>query len=136
MIRRPPRSTLFPYTTLFRSGRRSPSTRIRRARAPARAPPSARRPARDRESTRLNSSHDQISDAGFCLQKKKQKPDSEPERRRQPHHFTTLRRYYITDPLELRVSRAGSTGRTARMPYALPLTRRYMIRKLAFFFFF
>src|SRR5689334_24367727 len=68
MIRRPPRSTLFPYTTLFRSfpqpqHRRSP------ARAAARAPPHPRR--RDRKSTRLNSSHSSISYAVFCLKKKK-----------------------------------------------------------------
>src|SRR2546430_10423705 len=76
MIRRPPRSTLFPYTTLFRSvrqalpvdlfrmltreileflGRRSPSTGL----------------SQDRKSTRLNSSHSQISYAVFCLKKKK-----------------------------------------------------------------
>src|SRR5215510_16192382 len=65
MIRRPPRSTLFPYTTLFRS---RPPTADRR-------PPTAdRRPrlaARDRKSTRLNSSHVAISYAVFCLKKKK-----------------------------------------------------------------
>src|SRR2546422_3121038 len=73
MIRRPPRSTLFPYTTLFRS-RQSP-------RAPdGRAPslPRGRCPVlrvrialRDRKSTRLNSSHGYISYAVFCLKKKK-----------------------------------------------------------------
>src|SRR5712664_4784676 len=75
MIRRPPRSTLFPYTTLFRS--------------PAPTPPGCRSSSRtwrsqmlsqtrrglcaagDRKSTRLNSSHDQISYAVFCLKKKK-----------------------------------------------------------------
>src|SRR6185312_16995543 len=64
MIRRPPRSTLFPYTTLFRSppGLRSRCTRPRSPPAPGR---------RDRKSTRLNSSHDQISYAVFCLKKKK-----------------------------------------------------------------
>src|SRR2546421_7743256 len=87
MIRRPPRSTLFPYTTLFRSwdsrggrgsSRRGPehfdhdrSNRLK---------PLARRRVgfsgtrrRDRKSTRLNSSHDQISYAVFCLKKKKKK---------------------------------------------------------------
>src|SRR5438270_10244162 len=65
MIRRPPRSTLFPYTTLFRS-----------ASSPTRCRPSGHRrcsptsPA-DRKSTRLNSSHSQISYAVFCLKKKK-----------------------------------------------------------------
>src|SRR5215469_18333635 len=64
MIRRPPRSTLFPYTTLFRSGHQS-----RRARCePACRAPGMRR---DRKSTRLNSSHVEISYAVFCLKKKK-----------------------------------------------------------------
>src|SRR6478752_9167531 len=64
MIRRPPRSTLFPYTTLFRS---------RRAAGPPRSTPWRRtpRPRRDRKSTRLNSSHGYISYAVFCLKKKK-----------------------------------------------------------------
>src|SRR6478672_13085949 len=66
MIRRPPRSTLFPYTTLFRSARQARPL-------PRRLPPCpALRPRRaDRKSTRLNSSHDQISYAVFCLKKKK-----------------------------------------------------------------
>src|SRR2546428_3239377 len=74
MIRRPPRSTLFPYTTLFRSRDRR---RLRRVSIPQRhryLPPADRvRPGggRDRKSTRLNSSHDQISYAVFCLKKKK-----------------------------------------------------------------
>src|SRR6266542_6501176 len=69
MIQRPQRSTLFPYTTLFRS-RRSGSA----ARAPARAGSrrsGGRRGRRDRKSTRLNSSHGSISYAVFCLKKKK-----------------------------------------------------------------
>src|SRR6266508_1235953 len=66
MIRRPPRSTLFPYTTLFRprAGRRRPGSSTR----PAPAPSSGR--TRDRKSTRLNSSHVAISYAVFCLKKK------------------------------------------------------------------
>src|SRR2546429_3404947 len=69
MIRRPPRSTLFPYTTLFRSRRRSPP---RPTASPRRARPGRRRTAsRDRKSTRLNSSHGYISYAVFCLKKKK-----------------------------------------------------------------
>src|SRR6266487_6597506 len=63
MIRRPPRSTLFPYTTLFRSihgWRRSPPS-----------PLGSPRPCIDRKSTRLNSSHPSISYAVFCLKKKK-----------------------------------------------------------------
>src|SRR6266478_8862928 len=77
MIRRPPRSTLFPYTTLFRSRRRTPApvTCRRPGRQPA--PPGHRRRSgirrRDRKSTRLNSSHSQISYAVFCLKKKKKK---------------------------------------------------------------
>src|SRR3982751_3064766 len=66
MIRRPPRSTLFPYTTLFRSRGHERSAGRRAA---GRAAPASRRP-RDRKSTRLNSSHDQISYAVFCLKKK------------------------------------------------------------------
>src|SRR5258708_30365495 len=97
MIRRPPRSTLFPYTTLFRS---PSSLRPRRSRPDSSTVPDSRRrgpgsrnlvrggtsapseelsrPAelrrtRDRKSTRLNSSHQIISYAVFCLKKKKQK---------------------------------------------------------------
>src|SRR6266576_2037992 len=65
MIRRPPRSTLFPYTTLFRSARCPGCAGCRRARGrgtPRRS---------DRKSTRLNSSHVEISYAVFCLKKKK-----------------------------------------------------------------
>src|SRR5437660_5533642 len=85
MIRRPPRSTLFPYTTLFRSSIDSASARVV---APAPRPPEDERnrgprdslrhkdagigtSMRDRKSTRLNSSHVAISYAVFCLKKKK-----------------------------------------------------------------
>src|SRR3712207_8080705 len=79
MIRRPPRSTLFPYTTLFRSTppRRAtaaaehptrPSHRGRRGLRPVE--PGAATRKRDRKSTRLNSSHANISYAVFCLKKK------------------------------------------------------------------
>src|SRR2546427_7387241 len=83
MIRRPPRSTLFPYTTLFRSPGRPPTGAGRAAAPPAprggdrsrshQAPDdtSSDPPGRDRKSTRLNSSHSQISYAVFCLKKKK-----------------------------------------------------------------
>src|SRR3989442_9313331 len=75
MIRRPPRSTLFPYTTLFRSqdrrrggvGRDSPDGGPRLSRAGL----ALDGPRRDRKSTRLNSSHVRISYAVFCLKKKK-----------------------------------------------------------------
>src|SRR6266496_5198806 len=66
MIRRPPRSTLFPYTTLFRS---DPRCSPRAAPRPCCGPPGS-----DRKSTRLNSSHVEISYAVFCLKKKKKKP--------------------------------------------------------------
>src|SRR2546430_4890022 len=86
MIRRPPRSTLFPYTTLFRSVRKIYCGTF--ARFPLSIATSARwrkqngndnrrqqrhlsRDERDRKSTRLNSSHSQISYAVFCLKKKK-----------------------------------------------------------------
>src|SRR5688572_31246231 len=97
MIRRPPRSTLFPYTTLFRSHSIRRSTEVQASRAWT--PPGGTlgqileetrkrvssldsvksRPSdpssnqRDRKSTRLNSSHSQISYAVFCLKKKKKK---------------------------------------------------------------
>src|SRR2546427_9870472 len=69
MIRRPPRSTLFPYTTLFRSPTR---TDVGASAEGDRGPLWAcRSPPTDRKSTRLNSSHSQISYAVFCLKKKK-----------------------------------------------------------------
>src|SRR5215510_15800740 len=71
MIRRPPRSTLFPYTTLFRSHRGCP--RGRPGDRPGEAGEQGRAIARDRKSTRLNSSHVAISYAVFCLKKKKKK---------------------------------------------------------------
>src|SRR6266571_5842156 len=64
MIRRPPRSTLFPYTTLFRSWDSPRCGRRDRWKPP-------RGPGGDRKSTRLNSSHMSISYAVFCLKKKK-----------------------------------------------------------------
>src|SRR2546430_11291885 len=74
MIRRPPRSTLFPYTTLFRSVCSQRSCAGSRAcpRDPMRTPCLRRSAPRspDRKSTRLNSSHSQISYAVFCLKKK------------------------------------------------------------------
>src|SRR5256885_3259926 len=81
MIRRPPRSTLFPYTTLFRSSERVGIAVRRRARANVRfrsrradrlfRNPTGRSEQPDRKSTRLNSSHLVISYAVFCLKKKK-----------------------------------------------------------------
>src|SRR3712207_8392642 len=94
MIRRPPRSTLFPYTTLFRSCRDvigKMTAELAKRQEDHGAPNRAawlgqlrewreRHPYRDRKSTRLNSSHDNISYAVFCLKKKKQvdrPPDDE-----------------------------------------------------------
>src|SRR3989304_2600689 len=67
MIRRPPRSTLFPYTTLFRSSANDYPLQHGSLIGASRARSSAR--AEDRKSTRLNSSHGYISYAGFCLKK-------------------------------------------------------------------
>src|SRR5688572_31317244 len=82
MLRRPPRSTLFPYTTLFRSGFGADwrARRVLRERGAVRQHAALGRAhgvlrleivPRDRKSTRLNSSHSQISYAVFCLKKKK-----------------------------------------------------------------
>src|SRR2546427_9074986 len=76
MIRRPPRSTLFPYTTLFRSrgqGRAQPTQGgvAQRIKAVGAEPGLELQAPGDRKSTRLNSSHSQISYAVFCLKKKK-----------------------------------------------------------------
>src|SRR2546430_11732086 len=77
MIRRPPRSTLFPYTTLFRSGvvesiLRHPSIRSSSSQLIGGSLSILKKkPPIDRKSTRLNSSHSQISYAVFCLKKKK-----------------------------------------------------------------
>src|SRR5689334_23654931 len=87
MIRRPPRSTLFPYTTLFRSGNGFGTryaedfelyaqyglTHHRLSIEWARIEPEEGRRDEDRKSTRLNSSHSSISYAVFCLKKKKKK---------------------------------------------------------------
>src|SRR2546430_6149440 len=85
MIRRPPRSTLFPYTTLFRSqGQAAGGLRLRHH-GTHDARRGGKRPAYgpglshgDRKSTRLNSSHSQISYAVFCLKKKKISDNTQP----------------------------------------------------------
>src|SRR5436305_2234830 len=88
MIRRPPRSTLFPYTTLFRSqtlGRLRGlglGTGQRTGREARRQP---RHVHRDRKSTRLNSSHVRISYAVFCLKKKKKKQQKKIKRTEHKH---------------------------------------------------
>src|SRR2546427_8329292 len=79
MIRRPPRSTLFPYTTLFRSDvvaqQQRPAAHARSGQRGLGAGVAAT--DQDRKSTRLNSSHSQISYAVFCLKKKKTKTTRE-----------------------------------------------------------
>src|SRR5205814_5460303 len=69
-LRRPPSSTLFPYTTLFRSPPRPPRAARIRLRSGASSPRARASSASDRKSTRLNSSHLGISYAVFCLKKK------------------------------------------------------------------
>src|SRR2546430_3770722 len=78
MIRRPPRSTLFPYTTLFRSQAverrilvREIGTKVAATALSTCERAACDEPRQDRKSTRLNSSHSQISYAVFCLKKKK-----------------------------------------------------------------
>src|SRR2546429_7075027 len=100
MIRRPPRSTLFPYTTLFRSVRVYTAVVDEQSFAGASrflAMPSSNVSRQDRKSTRLNSSHGYISYAVFCLKKKK-KFDSNPATFRHMHHLSTdelSRRYTL-----------------------------------------
>src|SRR5438128_6922930 len=93
MIRRPPRSTLFPYTTLFRShgsdglsnGSRRRSGTLNGCHHVA-----LERAASDRKSTRLNSSHGSISYAVFCLKKKKKKSAWPSTRQDTTHHASFL----------------------------------------------
>src|SRR5438874_3113128 len=98
MIPRPPRSTLFPYTTLFRSAasllasidclracelsRPAPRRRLIRHIARTAAANNKDGPELDRKSTRLNSSHVEISYAVFCLKKKKKKTKNKKKKRR------------------------------------------------------
>src|SRR5688572_32552110 len=101
MIRRPPRSTLFPYTTLFRSrsGLRSrprgtvpgdDATVALRARGPS-GRRARRADGQDRKSIRLNSSHSQISYAVFCLKKKKKTTKT----KKDEQLYTTLSQTHI-----------------------------------------
>src|SRR2546427_5975999 len=94
MIRRPPRSTLFPYTTLFRSRFDQPLDDVRRLGTACTAVGVHRRGVGehrgDRKSTRLNSSHSQISYAVFCLKKKKNEQALSPASRVQYLTHQTL----------------------------------------------
>src|SRR2546422_3701498 len=98
MIRRPPRSTLFPYTTLFRSSQSSSRlSRSSRSEISSRAVESSAggsATARDRKSTRLNSSHGYISYAVFCLKKKKKKKKTryDNQQHNETRHSTRPRR--------------------------------------------
>src|SRR2546429_5003858 len=102
MIRRPPRSTLFPYTTLFRSAlppldprEAAKQTKEQQAQQEKRQQLVKLLAEIDRKSTRLNSSHGYISYAAFCLKKKKTRPTS-------------------TSPRKTRHYRHSSAGRSSR----------------------
>src|SRR5437867_8723289 len=93
MLRRPPRSTLFPYTTLFRSkqhacpsrGLPAPGPPVDQSRSLGSLRSNTLRPSiqvSDRKSTRLNSSHRTISYAVFCLKKKKKKKKKKRDKKR------------------------------------------------------
>src|SRR2546430_10534507 len=99
MIRRPPRSTLFPYTTLFRSHPQHVARRDRDAVRPVERVANRVQWA-DRKSTRLNSSHSQISYAVFCLKKKKQESDAGNENAVSRNHTVSSlsEQSYVTDP--------------------------------------
>src|SRR5437899_5683591 len=93
MIRRPPRSTLFPYTTLFRSTFSTTASTIGIFRTPvfSKSMPTESPATRDRKSTRLNSSHLGISYAVFCLKKKKKKKkkirNEQKQKNKHQHHI-------------------------------------------------
>src|SRR5438477_2539227 len=102
MIRRPPRSTLFPYTTLFRSRRILPAPGRQDSRVDLFGSPGARlifEHRRDRKSTRLNSSHMSISYAVFCLKKKKQTIAGTLRRHLFPMSLDVTCNVYIIDTL-------------------------------------
>src|SRR2546427_3803392 len=135
MIRRPPRSTLFPYTTLFRSVGRGFLTSREDLWAPSqrhdRLAPIQKQICnllrlidktawiipkiqyqRDRKSTRLNSSHSQISYAVFCLKKKKKK------------NRKTMKQLNITPSLSSSIPVISPTQPTAKTRYLLPKERK------------
>src|SRR2546427_1281412 len=153
MIRRPPRSTLFPYTTLFRSQRsygsisrinrsvsvrRGPANTFRRVaitfqRAPGAKPrrsgstPGARWKVIDRKSTRLNSSHSQISYAVFCLKKKNKEVGVADAAREQAQNALVLvsrRRHVSPIALEGQVQRARHYREHRRRHHNPPTAER------------
>src|SRR5438270_8383991 len=99
---RPPRSTLFPYTTLFRSKFSASSVSTRTVRPPAYSMMSLNETqygTGDRKSTRLNSSHSQISYAVFCLKKKKE--------------IEQMKELNITDNVQLLINHPGQSAGAA-----------------------
>src|SRR5687768_17886804 len=101
MIRRPPRSTLFPYTTLFRSSPTPVCPALPVTMTRLRVKNGACAPERlDRKSTRLNSSHGYISYAVFCLKKKKKYLTHQ----QQSHHHPAHDRLYAAAPHHTHVS--------------------------------
>src|SRR5436189_2402400 len=96
MIRRPPRSTLFPYTTLFRSTSRATRFIGDYSGIAAVGSDVVDTAVVDRKSTRLNSSHRCISYAVFCLKKKKKK-----NRTREHHRLTPHLRTHVCSPMNL-----------------------------------
>src|SRR5438552_9096241 len=97
MIRRPPRSTLFPYTTLFRSCQRCALHSALSTPGENRVGTRAHGPGgEDRKSTRLNSSHQIISYAVFCLKKKKKKEADDPKQATRILHVAQLQGNYPT----------------------------------------
>src|SRR5256885_6923550 len=102
MIRRPPRSTLFPYTTLFRSPQYEAVLDKRRYAVALRWAALDTDNLTDRKSTRLNSSHLVISYAVFCLKKK--------TRNRVPSSTTNVVPVATFPPIRTRSARAASTG--------------------------
>src|SRR5437870_10607585 len=85
MIRRPPTSTLFPYTTLFRSPTAAQASQVAWLQQAIAGHEAALPEKEDRKSTRLNSSHVAISYAVFCLKKKKKKKKNNKKKKKKRH---------------------------------------------------
>src|SRR3989449_966909 len=138
MIRRPPRSTLFPYTTLFRSPVQHRAQRdLRRAEGPCH-----RRPRRDRKSTRLNSSHGYISYAVFCLKKKKKIKNTDVKQKKSSMMCNVLQtNQAYTTPVRCAAARSALLLRTIRhvsryLDYLIMCFVSFILLSLRFFFFF